>query len=172
MREGKRVLLFGAEPFSSLSCCFQPALAGRTEGHYGAVINDLPMMGDFPHEGYCSFQFREMLVGSRSVVLDDPEIPFRPAIESIAAYKNARREAILFEYAVGEGRLLVCSLNLREDDPAARYLKASLYAYAMSECFAPKERLSFGELASLLGAERLTERGNENVATNKNDITM
>ena len=172
MKEGKRVLLFGTEPFSSLSCMFQPALAGRTEGHYGALVADCPLLEDFPHDGYCSFQFRNMLVGSRSVVLDAPTLPFHPMIESIAAYKNARREAILFEYAVGAGKLLVCSLNLRDDDPAARYLKARIYDYAMSEDFVPTDRLSLAELASLSGGERLAERGNENVATNKNDITM
>jgi hypothetical protein len=172
MKEGKRVLLFGTEPFSSLSCMFQPALAGRTEGHYGALVADCPLLADFPHEGYCSFQFRNMLVGSRSVVLDAPTLPFHPMIESISAYKNARREAILFEYAVGAGKLLVCSLNLRDDDPAARYLKARIYDYAMSVDFVPTDRLSLAELASLCGGERLAERGNENVATNKNDITM
>jgi hypothetical protein len=87
-------------------------------------------------------------------------------------YKNARREAMLFEYKVGIGKLLVCSLNLTEGDPGAMWLKERILAYAMSEEFAPTQDLTVGELHTLCSLPSPGAVVNTNEAQNKNDITM
>ena len=112
MRRGESVVLFGTGPFATLPTSFQIALAGRTAGHLATVISDNPLMEEFCHEGFCSWQFRNMLDGGKSAVLDLADIPFEPLVEAVSTYKYAHREALIFEYRIGEGRLLVCTLNL------------------------------------------------------------
>ncbi len=168
---GKNVVLLGHGPFPTLPIYFQIALAGRTEGHLGLIVNDTPLMEPFPGNGYCGFQFRRMLEGGEVIALDLPKAPFKPHVEIVSSYKNARREAMLFEYRVGAGKLFVCALALDENDPAGRWLKQHILSYVMSEEFAPADALTFNELAEVLATEPIIESKNINEATNKNDIT-
>ena len=168
---GRNVVLLGHGPFPTLPISFQIALAGRTEGHLGLIVNDTPLMQDFPGNGFCGFQFRSMLDGGEAIALDLPHAPFHPHVELVSAYKNARREAMLFEYKVGRGSLLVCSLGLDEADPAARWLKQHILSYAVSEAFVPADAITLGELAQVLSVDPITVSENNNEAKNKNDIT-
>ncbi|MBQ6876080.1 MAG: hypothetical protein IJN46_07590, partial [Lachnospiraceae bacterium] len=172
LRKGERVLLFGTGPFSSEKTEFQLSIAGRTNGHLATVIKEHVLMEDFPHDGYLGWQFREMLNGGNAVILDLPRVPFAPIVEIATSYKNAKKEALLFEYQVGEGKLCVCSLNLRDDDPSARWLKERIVSYVMSEQFNPSEKIGFAELYELCGNTDVKQGINENEAQNKNDITM
>ena len=171
LKSGKDVLLFGEGPFATLNTSFQIALAGRTAGHLATVISDSALMQDFPHEGFCSWQFRSMLDGGKSAVLDFADIPFEPIVEAVSTYKYAHREALVFEYRVGKGRLIVSTLRLDPSDPAAAWLKAKLLSYAQSEEFMPKHELSFEQLESLFNTNPIYVAENTNMARNTNDIT-
>ncbi|MBQ8173862.1 MAG: hypothetical protein IJ009_00505 [Clostridia bacterium] len=168
---GKNVVLLGHGPFPTLPIYFQIALAGRTEGHLGVIVNDTPLMEDFPGNGYCGFQLRSMLEEGEAIALDLPTAPFHPDVELVSAYKNARREAMVFEYKVGAGKLFVCSLGLNESDPACRWLKERILRYVMSDTFAPKDALTMHQLAEVLATDPIEVSANVNEATNKNDIT-
>lgn len=172
MRAGRRVLLLSAGPLSRLNNSFQISIAGRTEGHLATAIADSALMKDFPHDGFCSWQFRDMMKDSHTAVLDLPAADFAPIIESASSYKNARREAMVFEYRIGGGRLLVSTLNLTDSDAGARWLKARMLEYAAGDEFDPATSLSLGELISLCEAPPLDSGDNANAAQNMNDITM
>lgn len=172
MKSGERVAIFGTEPFTKIPTSFQISLAGRTTGHLATVIADTPLMEEFPHEGFCSWQFREMMNGGASILLDNTDIEFSPIIEIASAYKNARREAIVFEYRIGEGRLFVSALNLRESDPGARWLKSHMLSYLASDAFAPSIAITPRDLTGLLSGGELNLGANTNEAKNANDITM
>ncbi len=172
MKNGEHVLLLGTGPFAKADCSFQMSIAGRTAGPLATVINEHPIMKGFPHDGFCGWQFREMLNGSSAVVLDHPDAPFEPIIELACSYKNAYPEALLFEYQIGEGKLLVCTLDLKEDDPGATWLKAKMKDYVASEDFVPRHEITFDMLKELCSAKPTVENINDNVALNKNDITM
>lgn len=172
LRHGKNVVLFGKGPFASSNVSFQLSIAGRTNGHLATVIADHPLMEDFPHAGYCGKQFEYMLNGSCSVVLDGVNLPHRPIVDIASSYKNARKEAMLFEYRVESGKLIVCTLNLTEKDPAACWLKNRILSYAMGEDFLPKQALTATQLALLCQNIDVACTVNTNQAMNKNDITM
>ena len=172
LASGENVLIFGKGPFTALSTSFQLSVAGRTNGHLATVIDDHPLMRDFPHDGYCSWQFRDMLNGGCAAVLDITRMPHSPIIDIASTYKNAHREAMLFEYRVGGGKLLVCTLNLSEIDPGARWLREHIVDYAMSEHFLPKDSLTLSELRGICGVQPIDDGVNDNEAQNKNDITM
>jgi len=172
MKAGKRVLLLGEGPFTTLDVSFQLSVAGRTNGHLATAIEDHPIMEDFPHKGHCGWQFREMMTDAKAAVLDLPRLPHDPIIDIASTYKNALREAMLFEYAIGKGKLLVCTLNLRDDDPAARWLTAKMTEYAASEDFCPRDAITLEELATLCDGKVIVQGTNSNEAQNANDITM
>lgn len=169
---GENVLLFGNGPFQSLKTSFQISIAGRTYGHLATVIADHPIISDMPNEGFCGMQFRGMLNGGCSAILDKTDIPFSPIIEIASSYKYARREALMFEYSVGRGKLLVTTLNLDKNDPGARWLKESILSYAMSKEFQPKIKITPADLMALCLVKAVEEGENVNEAVNKNDITM
>ena len=193
MREGKDVLLLGAEPFRSLPTSFQMALAGRTDGNPATVIYDHPALKDLPHDGFCGWQFRRLLEKGRAVCFEDESVPFDPIIELAATHKYALRESALFEYRVMNGRLLVCSLcfdnktvggvakdiwgdtrihtKFESDDPAALWLKNRLIRYASSEEFDPAHTISEEQLMALANAWFVVPAGNTNFALNANDKT-
>jgi len=147
LADGGRVLLSGTEPFPAVDMRFRPNSAGRLEGHYGTVVADHPLMSTFPHDGFCDWQFYSLLEGSKAAILDDFDAPFEPIMEFISSPKRVRKQAGLFEYRVGKGRLLVCTLNLAADDVAARHLAARIMQYAAGEAFQPRHEISVEQIA-------------------------
>jgi len=150
LAEGGRVVLLGSKPFPSRAMSFQMGLAGRPEGNLATVIARHPLTDGFPHDGYCDWQFYRLLSGAVAVQFDAIPEAFDPIIEVASSYKNIRKQAVLFEWRVGKGRLLVCSLQLPETDPAAVYLRAQLLAYAASEAFQPRTVVPVERLAKML----------------------
>jgi len=169
MARGERVVLFGAGPFKSLPTTFRIGMAGRCSGNYATVIKpDHPLFRDFPHDGYCGWQFRRLMEGGRAVQLE-AGIPFDPIVDVASSVKNVIRQAVLFEYRIGEGRLLVCSFNFSGEDPAAIWLRRRILDYAASDAFEPEPVLTPDEARSVVAAPLLTGESNSNVARNPND---
>jgi hypothetical protein len=172
MEKGESVVIFGAGPFPSSGISYQLSVAGRTNGHLATVIKDHPLVEDLFAEGYCSRMFASMMEGASAAILDIGRIAHDPIIDIATSYKNAKREALLFEYKVGKGKLLVCTLKLKECDPGALWLRDRIMQYANSEIFEPADRISYAELLEMCGVESVSDEGNQNEAQNKNDITM
>jgi hypothetical protein len=96
-------------------------------------------------------------------------VPFDPIIDIASAVKCPIRQALVFEYRVGKGRLMVCSLKFGKDDPAAVWLKDRLVAYVSSDGFAPEKSISVDQLRALAAAPLTTGAKNSNRARNPND---
>ncbi|MCX7006550.1 MAG: discoidin domain-containing protein, partial [Kiritimatiellaeota bacterium] len=82
-----------------------------------------PLFAQFPTEMHSNWQWFDLQV--------------------IDNFSRNHKLALVFEGRVGAGQLLVCGLDLpyQSKEPAARQLLASLYAYAGSGKFAPKQEL-------------------------------
>lgn len=146
---GDRVVLLGHKPLPARGTSFQMAIAGRPEGNLATVIEDHPLMRRFPHDGFCSWQFAPMLNGGAAVQFNAMPELFDPIVEVVNTYKRIRKQAGVFEWRVGKGRLLVCSLKLPRSDPGAEYLRACLRDYAASDAFRPGTRVSAERFARL-----------------------
>ena len=86
------------------------------------------------------FRGNGVLSPARAVVLNDLPAELVPIIQVIDQPLRNNREAVLFEAAVGRGRLLVCTLDVDshlERRIVARQLRYSLLSYAASERFRP-----------------------------------
>ena len=169
LAKGERVLLLGAGPFRSLPTTYRIGMAGRCAGNYATVIKaGHPALEGLPHEGFCGWQFRRLMEGGSAVQLE-AGIPFDPIIDIASSVKFPIRQAGLFEYRVGEGRLLVCSFAFGSADPAAAWLRARLMDYAASDAFDPPLRLTPRQLHDVIAAPLLSGAQNRNRARNPND---
>ena len=169
MGRGERVLLFGAGPFESLPPSYRIGLAGRCSGNYATIVKPgHPALAGMPHEGFCGWQFRRLMEGGRAVQLE-AGVPFDPIVDVASSDKFVIRQSSLFEYRVGEGRLLVCSFRFNPRDPAARWLRRALVAYAASDAFAPRLSLAPAQLRAVIDAPRVVASVNTNRARNPND---
>jgi len=169
LARGERVLLLGTGPFKSLPTSYRIGMAGRCAGNYAAVIKPgHPALKGLPHEGFCGWQFRRLMEGGRAVQLE-AGVPFDPVVDVASSVKLVIRQAALFEYRVGPGRLCVCSFNFKGEDPAVRWLRNRLVAYASSDEFAPAQALSPEQLQAVLHAPFLTGAADANRARNPQD---
>lgn len=156
IEKGKKVLLLSSAEMKAMPISFSKMLAGRTIGNTATVVYDQPAMDEFPNEGWCDFQFFHMLQGSQAVVFDEEvPLPFHPVIEVVSSYKCIFRQAALFEFACGMGRVVVCTLNLQGDDPAQRTMLYTLLNYMNSDKFQPKDRLNKATAHRLLYTKKL-----------------
>ena len=133
LEHGARILLTGVSPLPAEATAFQPMCAGRPHGIAASVIHPHPALDAFPHDGYCGWQFKSMLDGGRAIRYGAPSAPeeglvFDPIVELVSGFKNVDRYAAVAEFAVGEGRLLVCGLVLG-DAPEQRAMRDALVRY-------------------------------------------
>lgn len=171
LENGENVILFGAEPFRCLPTSYRISLAGRTSGNLATVVSDHPALGKMPHDGFCGWQFANMLEGGSAVVFETEEVPFEPIVEVVSTHKYVIRQAALFEFSALNGKLLVCSFNFNDTDPGAAWLKAQLITYVSGSDFEPKYSIEKEQLLSLMSLQIRNAGANTNEAFNLNDKT-
>ena len=171
LTDGKKVLLLGSEPFVSLPTTFRIALAGRCSGNLATVISDHPIFEDMPHDGFCGWQFGNLMEKGNAVCFECENVPFNPIVEVVSTHKFAIKQSALFEFDAMGGKLLVCSFNFNENDPAANWLKNKLVSYMNSDKFSPADSMDANQLDALINSKVIKVAGNNNMAFNPNDKT-
>ena len=160
---------FGSKPFASLPTTFSIGLAGRSSGNLATVVNDHPALKDMPHDGFCSWQFGQLLENGTAVCFETENVPFEPIIEVVSSHKYAIHQASLFEFNVEKGRLLVCSHDFKDSDPAASWLSNRLVDYMQSNEFKPKHTINKTLLYELASCKIVRPTQNKNFAYDFND---
>lgn len=146
IRQGAAVLILNPMGLKTVPLSFTKMLAGRTVGNTATVIHDHPAVEKFPHDGWCDFQFYSMMEQGRAVVFDDDmPLKFRPIVEVVSSYKTIFKQAAVFEFGIGKGKALVCTLNLDGDDPAQKTFLCLLLEYMNSSRFQPEQIISRAE---------------------------
>jgi len=111
-----------------------------------------PALAAFPTDFHSDWQWHDLV--SRSVAMNLDALPsaLRPIVQVVPDWNAPSREALVFEAAVGKGRLLVCSIDLShslDQRPAARQLRHGLLRYAAGSDFAPKHTVDVDLLRGL-----------------------
>lgn len=109
-----------------------------------------PALRGFPTEEMADFQWWHLLHNSIPVgLLGNAQSGI--LVSMPGETDESAERALIFEVHVGEGRLLVCTIDLliQLDRPEARQLYASLLAYAASPGFAPAFEMSMEDLEKL-----------------------
>ena len=113
-----------------------------------------PALAGFPTQAWCDWQWTALIDGVRSVNLSQAPRGLVPIVAAIDDWNRDWRLGVIFECAVGRGRLLVSAIDVTGGSPVTRALHDSLIAYMGSAAFAPKVALSPGEMLDLWPAPK------------------
>jgi hypothetical protein len=111
-----------------------------------------PALLNFPTESHSNWQWWDLLKNSNSMILNDLPPTFRPIVRVVDNYSRNNRLANLIEARVGNGKLLVCSLDLKTNlatRPAANQMRHSLIQYMKSDRFDPQQIIDPASLQTL-----------------------
>ena len=103
-----------------------------------------PALAAFPTERYSDYQWWDLMSRCNAMVLDDFPADYRPVVHLIDDWFTNRKLGILFEGKMGNGKLMVCSVDLQNDldkRPAARQFRQSILQYMASDQFNPSVTL-------------------------------
>ncbi len=156
LQMGKPVLLlthghvsknYGAQVKIGFSSIFwNTSWTGGQAPHTLGILCDPqhPVFQHFPTEFHSNWQWWEPISQSQAMILDQLPGALQPLIQVIDTWFENRRLALLFEGRVGHGKLMVCSINLKEDletRPVSRQLLKSILDYMNSPSFDPVTEL-------------------------------
>ncbi len=160
LNDGKRVLFLPTRenvkaPLAAqfTASFWNPVMFPNQPGSMGAMIDAKhPVFADFPTEDWTDWQWWELTHGSFSVDLDaihnKVEMPFR----FVDKFNRNALTAAIFEARVGNGQLLVCTLDISnhlDSRITARQLRRSILNYMASDKFQPRDELSPADLKHL-----------------------
>jgi hypothetical protein len=160
LAEGKKVVFFapsGNTP-QSMSGRFLPVFwspvwfPSQKPNTMGLLCDPAhPLFGQFPTDFHSDWQWYELMQRSRIFILDDTPPAYRPVLQVIDNFARNHKLGVVFEGRAGRGQLLACGFDLpaMTNDPAARELLASLYAYVGSTAFKPTQEFSDDLLENL-----------------------
>lgn len=110
------------------------------------------VFNDFPTDSYVSYQWKKLLEDSFTMYIDKFPEEFEPIVQIIPNFYNNHRMTNLFEAKVGAGKLLVCSINLKnngENSKEKKQLFRSITRYMNSENFNPEKELKIDHLQNV-----------------------
>lgn len=124
-------------------------------GTMGLLMNPShPLFASFPTEEHTSWQWFPIVKQSYPLIMDNFPEGFLPIVQVIDNIERNHKLGLVFELAVGKGRLLVCMANLKAvaDKPEARQFYHALLSYAASGAFAPQTQMSSSQLLQMMHA--------------------
>ena len=109
-----------------------------------------PVFREFPTEEHTDWQWFPVLKASRPMILD-ALAGFRPIVQVIDNVERNHRLGLLFEFAVGKGKLLVCCADLESvlEHPEGRQFYKAVLDYMRSDDFRPTVSLDTEQLTGL-----------------------
>jgi hypothetical protein len=120
----------------------------------GILCNpDHPVFTDFPTEYHSNWQWWDPITHSQAMIINDLPADMRPLIQPIDTWFENRRLALAFEAKTGGGKLMVCSIDLKnisEERPASRQLLFSMLNYMNSDKFNPQKDIDLKLIRNLL----------------------
>lgn len=89
---------------------------------------------------------------STPIILDNLPRDYRPIVQVIDNVERNHRLGLVCEFAVGQGRLLVCMSDLEcaSEYPEGRQFYHSLLRYMQSDDFHPQHHIAYRQLIELL----------------------
>jgi len=150
--KGKSVLLLvppdqipKAVPGVFTTAFWGPALKNKQPGTEGILCDPRhPVFNYFPTTYHTNWQWWDLIQNSSAMVLDDSPADYRPVVQVIPNFLENQKLGMLFEAKVGNGKLIVCSIDLETNIDkriTARQFRYSLIKYLNSVDFIPGRQL-------------------------------
>jgi len=121
-------------------------------GTMGILVNPLlPFFRNFPSEFHSNWQWWIIARNSRPFFLDNTPAGYIPIVQVIDNFERNHKLGILFEFAVGKGKLLVCTTDIPSilNKPEGRQYYQAILNYASSGNFKPSVNLSLNDLQKM-----------------------
>lgn len=119
----------------------------------GSWIDDAhPLFRHFPTDNWTDLQWWELVNRAQCMMTDHIPGEFNSIVQPIDTWFLSRRLSTLFEARVGEGRLIMTSLDLRSrlnDRPVARELMQALMTYMQSNDFRPSQTITVEQIETI-----------------------
>jgi len=123
----------------------------------GILVNPAhPVFSDFPTDYYSNLQWWELVQNAQVMQLTGFSKGFQPLIQSIDTWFLNRKIGMLFEVNVLNGKLMVCSADLKSDwenRPVAQQLYTSIVKYMQSSAFQPSYTVNIESIRDLFRKE-------------------
>jgi Glycosyl hydrolases family 2, sugar binding domain/Glycosyl hydrolases family 2, TIM barrel domain len=109
-----------------------------------------PLLADFPTDAHSNWQWWYPINHASPMILDDFPDNLRPTVQVIDDWMTNHRLGLEFEARVGNGKIIVCSIDLDAvDDPVIRQFRYSLLRYMNSNDFDPSCEINLKQIRSL-----------------------
>ncbi|MCX6334537.1 MAG: beta-galactosidase [Bacteroidia bacterium] len=112
-----------------------------------------PVFKDFPTEFHSNWQWWDPVTHSQAMILDGFPSDLKPLIQPIDTWFENRRLALAFEAKCGNGKLMVCSINMTDSldqRPVTKQLLSSMLNYMNSDSFSPKTEIEIRQIKKIL----------------------
>ncbi|MCJ7446965.1 MAG: beta-galactosidase [Bacteroidales bacterium] len=112
-----------------------------------------PLFDDFPTEYHSNWQWWDPVTHSQAMILDGFPASLKPLIQPIDTWFENRRLALAFEAKAINGKLLVCSIDLKdkiEERPVSEQLLISIFQYMNSGSFNPQTEVDKDMIEDLM----------------------
>src|SRR6185312_10782110 len=112
-----------------------------------------PALAEFPAEFHSNWQWWYLINRAGAMILDGLPTNLHPTVQVIDDWVTNHRLALAFEARVGRGKLMVCSVDLKNElnaDPVRRQFRRSLLDYMESKKFRPKVELRADQVQGLI----------------------
>ena len=119
------------------------------------------MVLGFPTSSHFDWQWAQIIQNVRAVNLDRLPAELPPVVWAIDDWNRNYKLGLLFEVAVGDGRLLVSAFdvtNPSSGNVVLRQLRFALLSYARSDCFMPQVSVPAEQFRSLLFETQIMKR--------------
>jgi hypothetical protein len=118
-------------------------------------------LAGFPTSDHFDWQWAELAAGGRAMNLDRLPRGLRPIVQPIDDWNRNYKLGALFEARVGQGRLMVSTLDLDsrlDERPAARQLRKSVLDYMGGPGFRPQAAVAPDEMRAVLFDTRIMKK--------------
>jgi hypothetical protein len=122
-------------------------------GTLGILCNpDHPIFRNFPTQMHTNWQWFPVIKASHPMILDNTGKDYRPIVQVIDNIERNHKLGLIFEFQVGNGKLLVCMADLDHaaSYPEGRAFYRSVLEYMTSADFAPKTKITLEDFQRLM----------------------
>lgn len=160
LKEGKKVLFNPSfKKFKGVEGRFVPVFWSPVHfptqaGTMGLLLNPQhPAFASFPTEAHTDWQWWHLATRSKTLCIDSLYKEVTPLVEVVDNFASNRRLTNLFETKCLNGSLVVCSMdiiNQQADSPEQKQMLYSLLEYMKSDAFNPSTRIAPETVAGLV----------------------
>jgi hypothetical protein len=112
-----------------------------------------PLFKDFPTEYHSNWQWWDPVTHSQAMIVDQLPAGLKPLIQPIDTWFENRKLALAFEVKTDGGKLMVCSIdlkNLPSERLVSKQLLVSILDYMNSDSFKPQVEVNVQQIKNLI----------------------